>query len=188
MAAMAGLFLTGYDAVQGHRLRHDRRGRRRDGRLADRTAGAAAWLGPQSEPGPDPVPGHRRTAARPSRVWAALARRVVRRPLLWGGAAAIALLMLATPALGMRLGSRGHRPAGQFPGAADDERDQQAFPQTPSPAQVVVTGMDLTGPAMRDAIAALNARAAPAGPAGPIREPITNTPVAGGPRCLSTSR
>ena len=53
---------------------------------------------------------------------------------------------------------------------------QQAFPQTPSPAQVVVTGADLTGPAMRDAIAALKARAAPA----PIREPITNRPVAGG--------
>jgi len=180
MAAMAGLFLTGYDAFSGIAF----------GTIAVVGVAVAgsltvlpallSWLGPRSDRGLIPFLGHRRTAARPSRVWAALARRVVRRPLLWGGAAAIALLMLATPALGMRLGS----PAIDLPASSPVLQTmngiQQAFPQTPSPAQVVVTGTDLTGPAMRDAIAALNERAAPAGPAGPIREPITNTPVAGG--------
>jgi RND superfamily putative drug exporter len=59
-----------------------------------------SWLGPRSDRGLIPFLGRRRTAARPSRVWAALARRVVHHPLLWGGAAAIALLALATPAFG----------------------------------------------------------------------------------------
>jgi RND superfamily putative drug exporter len=177
MAAMAGLFLTGYDAFSGIAF----------GTIAVVGVAVAgsltvlpallSWLGPRSDRGLIPFLGHRRTAARPSRVWAALARRVVHRPLLWGGAAAIALLVLAAPALGMRLGS----PAIDLPASSPVLQTmsgiQQAFPQTPSPAQVVVTGTDLTGPAMRDAIAALNARASTA---GPIREPITNTAVAGG--------
>ncbi len=177
MAAMAGLFLTGYDAFSGIAF----------GTIA--VVGVAvvgsltvlpallSWLGPRSDRGLIPFLGRRRIAARPSRVWAALARRVVRRPLLWGGAAAIALLALATPALGMRLGS----PAIDLPASSSVLQTmneiQQAFPQTPSPAQVVVTGTDLTGPAVRDAIAALNARASTT---APIREPITSTPVAGG--------
>ncbi len=80
----------------------------------------------------------------------------------------------------MRLGS----PAVDLPASSPVlqaiDKIQQAFPQTPSPTQVVVTGTDLTGPAIRDAIATLNARASAAGPRGPIREPITATPVPGG--------
>ena len=37
------------------------------------------------------------------RAYAAVVRRVVRRPLIWGGVAAVAMLALAAPALGMRL-------------------------------------------------------------------------------------
>jgi RND superfamily putative drug exporter len=44
----------------------------------------------------------------------------------------------------------------------------------------VVTGKDLTGSAMRDAIGQLQARAASAGPASPIHGPVTARPVAGG--------
>ena len=43
-----------------------------------------------------------------------------------------------------------------------------------------MTGPDVTGPGVRAAIAALQARAADGGPAGAIRAPITATPVAGG--------
>jgi RND superfamily putative drug exporter len=57
------------------------------------------------------------------------------------------------------------------------DRIQQAFPQAPSPAQVVVTGADLTGQAARNAITALQARASAH---GPVRGPITATAVAGG--------
>jgi RND superfamily putative drug exporter len=180
MVALAGLFLTGYDVFSGIAL----------GTIA--VVGVAvlgsltvlpallSWLGPRADRGRIPFLGRRRTAARPSRVWAVLVRRVARRPLLWGGAAAIALLALAAPALGMRLGSPAiDLPAGS-PVLQTANQIQQAFPQSPSPAQVVVTGKDLTGPAMRDAIAALQARAAAGGPGGAIHEPITAAAVAGG--------
>src|SRR5580658_8596333 len=48
-----------------------------------------AWLGPRSDAGRIPFLGRRRAAARPSRAWAALARAVVARPLIWGGLAAV---------------------------------------------------------------------------------------------------
>jgi RND superfamily putative drug exporter len=180
MVALAGLFLSGYDVFTGIAF----------GTIA--VVGVAvlgsltvlpallSWLGPRADRGRIPFLGRRRTAARPSRVWAALVRRVVRRPLLWGGVAAIALLALAAPALGMRVGE----PAVDLPAAnpvlQTIDRIQIAFPQSPSPAQVVVTGKDLSGPGISAAIAELQARASAAGPAGPIREPITATPVAGG--------
>src|SRR5258706_2635937 len=152
MIALAGLFLTGYDVFTGVAL----------GTIA--VVGVAvlgsltvlpallSWLGPGAYRGAIRFLGRRRTAARPSRVWAALVRRVVRRPAMWGGAAAIALLALAAPALGLRLGSPAiDLPAGS-PVLQTINRVNQAFPQTPSPAQVVVTGQDVTGPGMRAAI------------------------------------
>jgi RND superfamily putative drug exporter len=180
MIALAGLFLTGYDVFSGIAL----------GTIA--VVGVAvlgsltvlpallSWLGPRAERGRIPFLGRRRTAARPSRVWAVVVRWVVRRPLVWGGAATIALLALAAPALGMRIGSPTIDLPASSPVLQNMDRISLAFPQTPSPAQVVVTGEDLTGPAIRDAIAALQARAAAAGPRGQIHEPITATPVAGG--------
>ena len=136
-----------------------------------------SWLGRWADRGRIPFLGRRRTAAKPSKLWAALVRRVVRRPLLWGGAAAVAMLALAAPALGMRLAYPVNDVPKTVPVVATFDRIQQAFPQAPSPAMVVVTGADLTGPAARNAITALQARAS-AG--GPIRGPITSTAVAGG--------
>ncbi|HEX4661043.1 MAG TPA: MMPL family transporter [Streptosporangiaceae bacterium] len=179
MIALAGLFLTGYDVFTGVAL--GTIGVVGVAVLGSLTVLPAllSWLGPRADRGRIPFLGRRRTAARPSRVWAALVRRVVRRPALWGGAAAIALLALAAPALGLRLGSPAiDLPAGS-PVLQAIDRVNQAFPQTPSPAQVVVTGQDVTGPDMRAAIAALQARAAH-GRNGGIREPVTATPVAQG--------
>jgi putative drug exporter of the RND superfamily len=180
MAALAGLFLTGYDVFTGVAL----------GTIA--VVGVAvlgsltvlpallSWLGPRADRGRIPFFGRRRTAARPSRVWAALVRRVARHPVVWGGAATIALLALAAPATGMRLGSPAVDLPASSPVLQTMDRISSAFPQTPSPAQVVVTGGDLAGPAMLTAIRELNARAAADGPAGPIREPVTATAVASG--------
>jgi len=102
---------------------------------------------------------------------------VVRRPLLWGSAAVLTLLALAAPALGMRLAYPQNDVPKTVPIIATYDRIQQAFPQAPSPAMVVVTGTGLNGPAVRNAIAALQARASAD---GPIREPVTTQPVAGG--------
>ena len=122
-----------------------------------------AWLGPKADAGRIPFLGRRQAAARPSRLWAALARRVVARPLIWGGVATIALLALAAPALGLRLGE----PAVDAPKDAavvpTMDAIQRAFPQAPAPAEVVVTGADVTGPKVLAAVDALRSRAAAGG-------------------------
>jgi RND superfamily putative drug exporter len=136
-----------------------------------------SWLGRWADRARVPFLGRRRTAARPSRLWAALARRVVRRPLLWGGVAAVAMLALAAPALGMRLAYPANDVPNNVPVVATVNRIQHAFPQAPSPAEVVVTGADLTGPTVRNAVTALQARASAH---GPLREPVTVSSVAAG--------
>jgi putative drug exporter of the RND superfamily len=178
MIALAGLFLTGYSVFTGIGL----------GTIAVvgvTVAGSLtflpallAWLGPRADRGYVPFLGRRRTAAKPSRLWAALVRRVTRRPLAWGAVAIVAMLALAAPALAMRLGNP---PAGGFPASVPIVRTadqiQRAFPAEPAPAQVVVTGHDLTGPAMQAAVTSL-ARTASA--TGPIRPPVTAASAAGG--------
>jgi putative drug exporter of the RND superfamily len=178
MIALAGLFLTGYSVFTGIAL----------GTIA--VVGVTvlgsltflpallSWLGRWSDRGRIPFLGRRRTASKPSRLWAALVRRVVRRPAVWGGLAAVAMLALAAPAAGLRLGNP---PDGGFPSNLPIiktlDRIQKAFPQAPSPAEVVVTGRDLGRPAVRRAVIELT-RAASAH--GPIRQPVTAAPAAGG--------
>ena len=178
MIALAGLFLTGYAVFTGIAI----------GTIA--VVGVAvvgsltvlpallSWLGRWADRGRIPVLGRRRTAARPSRLWAALVRRVVARPVVWGSVAALAMIALAVPGLGMRIGS----PAdggfdGHLPVIQTLDRIDQAFPGSPAPAQVVVTGRDLAGPRVQDALGALRARASAR---GPVRGPVTAAPVAGG--------
>jgi RND superfamily putative drug exporter len=136
-----------------------------------------ALLGDWADRGRIPYFGRRRTAAQPSRLWAALVGRVVRRPLVWGGAAAIAMLVLAAPALGMRIGNPIIDLPGRLPVVQTLDKISAAFPGRPAPAEVVVTGQDLARPAVQRAVVALQGRAS-AG--GPVRGPVTATPVAGG--------
>jgi putative drug exporter of the RND superfamily len=176
MIALGGLFLTGAAEFTGMAI----------GAIA--VVGVAvigsltvvpallSWLGRWADRARIPFLGRRRTAARPSRLWAALVRQVVRRPLLWGGTAAVAMLALAAPALGMRLAYPANDVPKNVPIVVTFDRIQAAFPQTPSPAEVVVTGTDLAGPAVRNAITGLQARASAS---GPIREPVTVTPEGG---------
>jgi putative drug exporter of the RND superfamily len=140
-----------------------------------------AWLGPKADAGRIPFLGRNRAAARPSRLWGALARRVVARPVLWGGAAVIALLALAAPVLGLRLGS----PAVDAPKGAAVVRTidaiQSAFPQAPAPAEVVVTGTDLTGPKVTAAVDTLRSLATHGNAAGgAVHGPVTSTVLGGG--------
>ena len=104
--------------------------------------------------------------------------------MIWGSAAAVALLALSAPALGMRLGEPAvDAPPGQAVVRTMSEI-HRAFPQAPAPAEVVVTGPDATGPRVMAAVAALQGRAAAVKGAGevggPIREPVTATAVGGG--------
>jgi putative drug exporter of the RND superfamily len=134
-------------------------------------------LGPWADRGRIPFLGRHRTQARPSRVWAALVRRVVRRPLLWGGAAALALLALAAPALGMRTGTPAIDLPAKLPVVQTLNQIQRAFPGRPAPAQVVVMGGDVSGPRMRAAVASLQSRASAH---GVIHQPVTAQVVGGG--------
>jgi putative drug exporter of the RND superfamily len=178
MTALAGLFLTGYSLFSGMAIG------------AITVVGIAvigsltvlpallSLLGDRVDRGRIPFIGRRRAAAAPSKGWGALVRRVVRRPLLWGGAATVVMLAIAAPVLGMRLAYPAiDAPAG-LPVVSTLEAIQAAFPQSPAPAEVVVTGQHLTGPAVAGAITELGKLAA--GSSGPIREPVTVSVVAGG--------
>jgi putative drug exporter of the RND superfamily len=176
MVTLAGLFLTGLSVFDGIGL----------GSIAVvgiAVAGSLtvlpallSWLGPRAEGGRIPLL-RRRTEARPSRLWAALVRRVVAHPLAWGAVTAMALLALAAPALSMRIGYPPIDAPAELPVVQTMARVQQAFPQGPSPAEVVVTGSGLRGPAMARAITELDARATPG---GAIRPPVTTSVIAGG--------
>ena len=177
MTALAGLFLTGYALFTGMAI----------GAIV--VVGIAvtgsltvlpallSWLGDRVDKGRVPFFGRRRAAAPPSKVWSALVRRVVRRPLLWGGTATVVMLAIAAPALGIRLAYPAIDAPQDLPVVSTIEAIQAAFPQSPAPAEVVITGQHLTGPAVTSAISKLESLAAKG---GPIREPVTATSVADG--------
>jgi putative drug exporter of the RND superfamily len=176
MIALAGLFLTGIDVFTGVAI----------GTIL--VVGVAvlgsltflpailSMLGPWTDRGRIPFLGRRRTAARESKFFGALARAVVRRPLAWGGVAAIVLLALAAPALRLNLEDPGiHSLPPHVPVVHSLADISQAFPGGPVPAEVVVTssgGADLGGKQVTRAIAALHGQVA--GTHGAIREPISS--------------
>jgi RND superfamily putative drug exporter len=172
MIALAGLFLTGIDVFSGVAI----------GTIL--VVGVAvlgsltflpailSMLGPWTDRGRIPFLGRRRTAARASKFWGALARAVVRRPLAWGGVAAIVLLALAAPALRLNLEDPGiHSLPSDVPVVHALGDIARAFPGGPVPAEVVVTGADLGGRQVSTAVAALHGQVAATH--GAIREPIT---------------
>ena len=177
MTALAGLFLTGYALFTGMAIGAIIVvGIAASGSLTVLPA-LLSWLGDRVDKGRIPLIGRRRTNPGPSKAWAALVRKVVRRPLLWGAAATVVMLAIAAPALGIRLAYPAIDAPADLPVVSTVEAIQAAFPQSPAPAEVVVTGQHLTGPAVTGAITELGKLAA-AG--GPIREPVTATSVAGG--------
>jgi RND superfamily putative drug exporter len=139
-----------------------------------------------------PLLGRRRTEARESRVWSAIARRVVRRPLLWGGLAVVALLVLAIPAIDMHP----QDPAvtnslpRSVPTVDAAVRMQEAFPGAAAPSHVVIwnpDGSDADTPVLQAAITQLTASTARPGGllAGPVevakvdRAVVVRVPLAG---------
>jgi len=147
--------------------------------------GLLAWLGRFADRGRVPFIGRGRTAASRSRLWAALVRRVVARPMIWGAAAVIALLALAAPATGIRTGNAGlHQLPASVPVVQTLTRIERAFPGGPAPAEVVVTGRNVDTPQVAVAVTALRARIAASG--GVLGEPVTET-LTGGGRVLVVS-
>jgi RND superfamily putative drug exporter len=134
-------------------------------------------LGPWADRGRIPFLGKGRTKASRSRMWGALAERVVRRPVMWGGIAVVALAALAFPALSMKLGSPSINLPTNLPVVRTLDMIQQDFPGGPAPAQVVVSGSGVQSGSMSRAIAELNAAQSHG---APIHGPITVLPVGTG--------
>ena len=105
------------------------------------------------------------------RVWGGIVERVLRRPLLWGVLSAGLLVVLAIPALQLRLAEPG---PDTFPKAlpvvqAYDQM-QKAFPGTALPANVVIEAPDVNAPDVQAAITQLEELALES---GRMHEPIT---------------
>jgi uncharacterized membrane protein YdfJ with MMPL/SSD domain/pimeloyl-ACP methyl ester carboxylesterase len=113
----------------------------------------------------------RRNNGGESRMWGWIVDRVLRRPALSAALAGGALLLLALPALQMRMAdpSPATYPA-SLPVVKTYNRMQQAFPGTALPANVIVKAPNVNAPAAREAISRLEQRALASGRA---HEPIT---------------
>ncbi|WP_424186863.1 MMPL family transporter [Actinokineospora sp. G85] len=99
-----------------------------------------AVLGHRVDRGRVPWLGRGRTTARESRFWSAVATGVVRRPVVWGTAGALGLVVLALPALDMRLQDPATtdslpRSVAQVDAAL---RVQEAFPGSAAPARIAI--------------------------------------------------
>ena len=161
IACMAGLFVTGFEVFDGVAI----------GTMlvvAVAVLGSLTFLpalisllGKATDRARVPFLGRRQATARPSRAWRAVVTAVTRRPLALGGLAAVALLALATPLATLHLEDPG---INSFPDNVPVVRtlDQilTAFPGGPVPAEVVVTGDNLTGPQVTIALTALHHAAA----------------------------
>ncbi|GAA0261844.1 MMPL family transporter [Cryptosporangium japonicum] len=99
-----------------------------------------AALGPRVEWGRMPFVGRRRAAGTGSAAWARLATAVTRRPLAWGGGAAVLLVLLAAPATGLHLQDAAVTDSlpRSVPAIDAAARMDAAFPGAASPARVVV--------------------------------------------------
>jgi uncharacterized membrane protein YdfJ with MMPL/SSD domain len=113
----------------------------------------------------------RRATDGESRFWGTVVNAVMRRPIVWGGAAAALLVALAIPALSLHTVDSGAQ------GLPRDlqvmkvyERIQKTFPGGGGPAVIVVSANDVTRPQVAAGIAALK-RAALA--SGQMHEPIS---------------
>jgi RND superfamily putative drug exporter len=181
MVCMVGLLFTGVDVFKGLTLGTVLVvGLAVVGSMTALPALLAA-LGDRVDRARIPWLGRRRIAARESRLWAGVARRVVRRPLLAGATAALALLVMALPALGMRLQDAAvtaSLPPGVSTAVDSASRIQREFPGAATSARVVVErtdGAPADTPELRAAIEGLHERAAASD--GLLREPITAVPV-----------
>jgi uncharacterized membrane protein YdfJ with MMPL/SSD domain len=128
-------------------------------------------LGDRIDKGRIPFLQRRRARNGGSRIWAAIVGAVLRRPVVWGGAAVALLVTLAIPAFSLHTVNSGAQ------GVPDSlavkhvyNRIQRAFPGGGGPATVVISAPDVTAPQLTAGITALK-RAALA--SGVMHQPIS---------------
>ena len=131
-----------------------------------------SWLGEKgwTEKGRVPVLGRlRHRGGGRSRAWGWVLDRVLARPKLSAGVAALLLVATALPALGMHTMSSGIEGLPDVPIRGTYERVQAAFPGTTEPAEVVVRATDVTTPQVQAGIERLREQAVAS---GRMSEPI----------------
>jgi RND superfamily putative drug exporter len=158
MVSLAGLFLSGIDEFSGWAA----------GTIL--VVGVAmlgsvtvvpallAWFGEKVDKGKVPFLGKRRMVAKESRFWRILVRRVVKRPLLWGIPALVALIAMALPGAGLQ--ARDSGPVDLTTGNPIShtlERMEAAFPGGPAPAVLVIHGSAtvVSGPQLTSALTSM---------------------------------
>ena len=118
------------------------------------------------------VPGLHRLRTNPgeSRFWAPIVGTVLRKPVLWGGAAVALLVALAIPAFRLHTVSAGMQgiPT-NVPVMQAYQHIEQAFPGGAVPEMVVISASNVTTPAVTAGISALKQRALAT---GQMHEPI----------------
>jgi RND superfamily putative drug exporter len=116
-------------------------------------------LGDRVDKGRIPFIGKRMAARGESRVWAAVLDRVLRRPVVSVVVAGGLLVALAVPALGMHTADSGVPGLPQnLPVIKTYNRINHAFPGQRNAAEVVVKASDVNTPAVKSAIARLQAQ------------------------------
>ncbi|TDB76789.1 MMPL family transporter [Micromonospora sp. KC723] len=144
MLCLAGLLFTGLDNFRGLTIGAVLVvGLAMAGSVTVLPAQLAA-LGKRVDTGRLPWLGRRRTTATRSRLWSGVARAVVRRPVLWGATAMLALVVVALPALSMRLQDASVTDSlpRSVPTVDAAARMQELFPGVASPARVVIWNVD----------------------------------------------
>ncbi|GAA1311393.1 MMPL family transporter [Saccharothrix xinjiangensis] len=135
---------------------------------------AVALLGDRVDKLRVPLLGRGRVTASESRIWSAIVRRVVRRPALWGGGAALALVVMALPVLNIHL--QDAAVVNSLPRsvvAVDNAvRMQEAFPGAPTPTRVVVWREDGSAASTPEIMAAVDELRDRTAADGAIHDPI----------------
>jgi RND superfamily putative drug exporter len=105
------------------------------------------------------------------RIWGGVVDRVMRRPVLWGGLAVGFLVVLALPALQLKLAQPGPDTFPKsLPVVKTYDHMQKAFPGNALPANVVVRAPNVNAPQMESAIERLREQALAS---GRMHEPIS---------------
>jgi RND superfamily putative drug exporter len=154
MIAMAGMFLTGDKTFMGFGL----------GTIIVVAAAMLgsltvipamlSWLGDRVDKGKVPLLWRLKSADGESRMWNAILRVSLRRPLVSAVAATALLLALAAPTLGLHTALSGTDSMPRdIPIMKTYDRIEAAFPGQPAPAIVAVHASDVTSPRVAGAIA-----------------------------------
>jgi RND superfamily putative drug exporter len=128
-------------------------------------------LGDRVERGRIPFIGRFRHPEGESRIWGWVVKRTLARPALSLTLGVLALAILAVPAVRMHTAqpAASDLPRG-IPVVQSNEHVQRTFPGSGTPATIVVTGRDVTAPAVADAIDQLTQQAISSGTG---REPVS---------------